>query len=268
MLAESPVVHADPSHHTNAHLVCAGADAVEASPENEIPPRQNQDHDGVTAEAEAANDAAAHLRNLQCVPLAAVTNSHAEGFADALFAARSGSSMELPAVAARMTKPISEFCALKELVKLYPWLPTLLAAVLRNQLRRPMSVSSTLAKLSMADAERIGDGLTALLAISPNAEHAVHEWLLQTPAMSEMQLKYRWFTPFMEQIAEQLFTTVGWGVQLRVAVCGLLTYVDVASDIKVTCGYFAKGQVSAAHMSLGFIACNVALQIMYGTHPA
>ena len=268
MLAESPVVPADPSHHTKAHLVCAGADAVEASPENEIPPRQNQDHDGVTAEAEAANDAAAHLRNLQCVPLAAVTNSHAEGFADALFAARSGSSMELPAVAARMTKPISEFCALKELVKLYPWLPTLLAAVLRNQLRRPMSVSSTLAKLSMADAERIGDGLTALLAISPNAEHAVHEWLLQTPAMSEMQLKYRWFTPFMEQIAGQLFTTVGWGVQLRVAVCGLLTYVDVASDIKVTSGYFANGQVSAAHMSLGFIACNVALQIMYGTHPA
>ena len=66
-------------------------------------------------------------------------------FADALFAVRSGRNMQLPAVteraSQRMDKP--EYCALQDLGKLYPSLPTLrlFAAVLRKKLRRPAQSS-------------------------------------------------------------------------------------------------------------------------------
>lgn len=222
-----------------------------------------QDQPDIAAD-EAADEAEARLPQLHRVPLAALTDILAEGLADALFAIRSGPSMELPAVTARVTKRMSEHRALKDLVELYPWLPTLLASVLRNQLRRATPVTSTLAELTSTDAESIGDGLTAKLALSRNAERAVHQWVLLTPAMSEMQLQHSWFTPFMERIAEQLFVKVGWHVQLRVWICGLLTYFDVASDITVICQYFANGQLAAAQISLGLIGYNFALQSLYG----
>ena len=71
------------------------------------------------------------------VQLVAITDDDARRLADALFAVRSGRSMLLPDVTERVSQRMDEYRALKELVALYPWLPTLLAAVLRKTLRRP-----------------------------------------------------------------------------------------------------------------------------------
>jgi hypothetical protein len=198
----------------------------------------------------------------QRLPLAVLTNDDARLLGDALFAIRSGRSMLLPAVTVRVSQRMMEYRALEELVSLYPWLPTMLAAVLRNKLRRRAPVAAQLAQLTTEEAARIGDGLGALLMMCPNAQTAVDEWLLQSVAMGEMRQQHPWFVPLIEQIAERLLTLVGHGLKLRLAVCALLTYGDVLSDAMVIRQYFAGGQIAAAQMSIAFIGANVVLQII------
>ncbi len=111
----------------------------------------------------------------QRLPLVELADDDARRLADALFAVRSGRSMVLPAVTKRVAERVDKYCALKELVALYPWLPILVAAVLRKKFRRTAASPTHLAQLTIDEAARIGDGLGILLATSPNAQAAVHE---------------------------------------------------------------------------------------------
>jgi hypothetical protein len=94
-----------------------------------------------------------------------------------------------------------------------------------------------------------------------NAQGAVHEWMLQSEAMREMQEQHRCFVPMVERIAELLLTAVGRGVKLRVLICALLSYLDVISDVTVIQQYIADGQLLAAQASLSFLGANLVLQI-------
>ena len=82
-----------------------------------------------------------------------------------------------------------------------------------HYLRYECRWSCGLSNLTTADAERIGDSLGTLMELSPTTLHAVSDWLLQTPAMSAMQQQHPWFRPFVERLAELLFTKVGCGMQ-------------------------------------------------------
>ncbi len=197
----------------------------------------------------------------QRLPLAALDDDDARRLADALFAIRSGQSMLLPAVTERVARRMDQYRALQELVTLYPSLPTLFAAVLRKKLRRPAPVTAHLSELTTDEAARIGDGLGMLIMTSPSAQVAVHEWLLQSEALREMQEQQPSFVPMVKRMAELLVTLVSQGVKLRVLICALLSYLDVLSDAVVIRQYFAAGEVTAAQASLGFLGANMVLQI-------
>jgi hypothetical protein len=197
----------------------------------------------------------------QRLPLAALNNDDARRLADALFAIRSGRSMLLPAVMERVSQRMDEYCAFQELVTLHPSLPTLFAAVLRKKLGRPAPVAAHLAELTTDDACRIGDGLGMLIMTSPNAQTAVHEWVLQSEAMREMEEQQPCFVPMVERMAELLLTLVSRGVKLRVLICVLLSYLDVISDGIVIRQFFSDGEVTAARASLGFLGANMVAQI-------
>jgi hypothetical protein len=170
--------------------------------------------------------------------------------------------MLLPAVTERVSQRMDEYRALQELVTLYPCLPTLFAAVLRKKLCRPAPVTAHLAELTTDEAARIGDGLGMLIMTSPSAQAAVHEWLLQSEALREMQEQQPCFVPMVERMAELLLTLVGWGVKLRVLICALLSYLDVLSDAVVIRQFVADGEVTAARASLGFLGANMVFQII------
>jgi hypothetical protein len=97
---------------------------------------------------------------------------------------------------------------------------------------------------------------------SPNAQVAVHEWLLQSEAMREMQEQQPCFVPMVERMAERLLTLVGLGVKLRVLICALLSYLDVLSDAIVIRQFFDAGELTAARASFGFLGANMVLQIV------
>jgi hypothetical protein len=156
---------------------------------------------------------------LRVVPLAALTCDDARILADALFGIRSGPSMLLPAVTDRVAGRMKTYHALDELVMLYPSLPTLFAAVLRKKLRRPAPVTAHLSELTTDEAARIGDGLGMLSMTSPSAQVAVHEWLLQSEALREMQEQQPCIVPMVERMAELLLTLVGSDIKLRARCC-------------------------------------------------
>ncbi len=62
--------------------------------------------------------------------------------------------MQLPAVLERVSQRMDKYRALQELATLYPFLPTLFAAVLRKKLRRPAPVTAHLAELTTDEAAR------------------------------------------------------------------------------------------------------------------
>ncbi len=169
--------------------------------------------------------------------------------------------MKLPAVTERVSQRMDEYRALQELVMLYPSLPTLFAAVLRKKLRRPTPVTAHLAELTTDEAARIGEGLGMLIMTSPNAQAAVHEWVLQSEALLEMEEQQPCFVPMVERMAELLLTLVSRGVKLRVLVCALLSYLDVISDAVVIRQYISDGELTAAKASFGFLGANLVFQI-------
>jgi hypothetical protein len=100
-----------------------------------------------------------------------------------------------------------------------------------------------------------------LIMTSPNAQVAVHEWVLQSEALREMQEQHPCFAPMVERMAELLLSLVGRGVKLRVLICALLSYMDVISDGIVIRQYFATGELTAAQASFGFLGANLVCQI-------
>ncbi len=170
--------------------------------------------------------------------------------------------MLLPAVTDRVAGRMKVYRALDELLTLHPSLPTLFAAVLRKKLRRPPPVTAHLAELTTDEAARIGDGLGMLIMTSPSAQVAVHEWVLQSEALQEMQEQQPCFVPMVERMAELLLTLVGRDVKLRVLICALLSYMDVLSDAVVIRQYVADGDETAARASLSFLGANMVFQIV------
>jgi hypothetical protein len=100
-----------------------------------------------------------------------------------------------------------------------------------------------------------------LIMTSPNSQTAVHEWVLQSEAMQEMQEQQPCFVPMVGRMAELLLSLVGSGVKLRVLISALLSYLDVFSDAVVIQQLFAAGELTAAQASLGFLGANMVLQI-------
>jgi hypothetical protein len=238
-------------------IVCSVVDArVSGLPHRVEKPTSGQPNELAAASQRAGTPC------LKTALLVTITDDDAKLLADALFAVRSGLSMLLPAVTERVAQKMDMYKALQELVALYPWLPTLLAAVLRKKLRRPAPVLACLTELTTDEAARIGDGLGMLIVTSPNAKLAVDEWVLQSVAMGELQERHPWFVPMVERIAELLLTLVGRGMQLRVLLCAVLSYMDVISDAQVIEQYFASGQLMAAQASLGFLGLNMLFQII------
>jgi hypothetical protein len=66
----------------------------------------------------------------------------------------------------------------------------------------------------------------------------------------------------VEQIAQALLRQASWGLYMRVIVCGVLTYLDLSSDILVTKQYFESGEVTGATLTICFLVMNLALQII------
>ncbi len=114
--------------------------------------------------------------------------------------------------------------------------------------QRAKAVKSRLFNLSRKEAKSIGGALSTFLVTSTLPEAAVDEWISRYPALIELDETYAWFCPMMSTIAAQLLGDAAWGVKLRVAIGGALTFLDIFTDVLIIIKYMKEPDMALLSM--------------------
>ena len=101
--------------------------------------------------------------------------------------------------------------ALRELCELHPWFPSLMEGMLNNHITiGAPSVNSKMLNLSKKEANTIGRRTAKILREKAITEAAVDQWMIQHPAMMEMNEKYDFFIPMCIVIGRQKVMDAPW----------------------------------------------------------
>ena len=85
---------------------------------------------------------------------------------------------------------VGQITVLREAKAQHEWLDELLFYIIRNKLRPPASCKVKLANITREDAAKLGGALASLLVSNVTAVAAVDEWIVTTPALTEMDNTY------------------------------------------------------------------------------
>ena len=85
---------------------------------------------------------------------------------------------------------VGQITVLREAKAQHEWLDELLFYIIRNTIRPPASCKVKLANLTREDAAKLGAALASLLVSNVTAVAAVDEWIVTTPALTEMDTAY------------------------------------------------------------------------------
>ena len=85
---------------------------------------------------------------------------------------------------------VGQITVLREAKAQHEWLDELLFYIIRNKLRPLASCKVKLANITREDAAKLGGALASLLVYNVTAVAAVDEWIVTTPALTEMDTSY------------------------------------------------------------------------------
>jgi hypothetical protein len=159
---------------------------------------------------------------------------------------------------------MEKYAALAELRSRYPWIEPMLFEILQNNLWLSFGhkvVATSPSQVTLEQGSHMGKSLAIQLAWEGRATSATHSWARGFPALTELQAVQPWFFVMVLQIGQSLLVKGNLGMYMRVLFCGMLTYLDLGSDILVIRQYLESGELTGALLSLGFLALNLILQI-------
>jgi hypothetical protein len=114
-------------------------------------------------------------------------------------------------------------------------------------------------ELGEKEGREIGESLARSLAIKTLPAAAVDAFILNFPALQELDVEYEWFRPMLDTISYRLLEEVPWGLKARVTVGAITSMTDLLTDVYVTYmfwsdenyGYF-KASFASLVASIGF----------------
>jgi hypothetical protein len=139
----------------------------------------------------------------------------------------------------------------------------MLVEILCNKLQLSFghTVATSPSQVTAEQGSHVGKGLAFQLVWHGRAAPAIQAWVRQFPALQQLQALHPWVLVMVQQIAAALLTQASWGLHMRVLLCGLLTYLDLGSDLLVTKQYLDDGEVTGAALTLSFLAVNMSFQV-------
>jgi hypothetical protein len=187
------------------------------------------------------------LRLLAQRALDSIGDADAAILADALLSKR-GSKLRL----GQVRVCIGKFGALAELRSRFPWIEPMLVEILCYQLQLSFgqTVATSPSQVTAEQGSHIGKSLALQLVWHGRAAPAIQAWIRQFPALQQLQALHPWVFVMLQRIAAVLLMQASWGIYPRVLFCGLLTYLDLASDLLVTKQYLEHGEVTGATLTL------------------
>ena len=155
---------------------------------------------------------------------------------------------------------------LRAAVENLPVFEVMLVAVVNNRLHFGSKVEGNAAELQDSHARAIGKSLAITLLTSTAVAAAIDEWILQFPALQELDKEYDWFRVMMETVGLKLMEGAAWGMKARVIIGACSSMTDLLTDVYVTYMFWSAGKEGYFKASLASLAVSVTCQlfVVYG----
>jgi hypothetical protein len=152
---------------------------------------------------------------------------------------------------------------LRQAAEKYAFVTPMLGAVVKNKLCKLRKVKGKAVDLGEKEGREIGESLARSLAINTQPVAAVDAFILNFPALQELDEEYEWFRPMLETISYRLLEEVPWGLKARVTVGAITSMADLLTDVYVTYMFWSNENKEYFKASLASLAVSIGLQ-MFG----
>ena len=152
--------------------------------------------------------------------------------------------------------------ALGELVQKHSFIAPVLRAIVENKLRSVAKVEGEAESLGEMEGMAIGSSLAISLATTLFATIGVDEWILQFPALQEIDKEHSWFRLMVEAVSFILIGDVGWGLKMRVAIGAAMSWSDLMTDIFVSYMYWEQGRDAYFEAIMTMLGVSISLQFV------
>jgi hypothetical protein len=150
---------------------------------------------------------------------------------------------------------------LRQAAEKYVFVTPMLCAVVKNKLCKLRKVESRAAELGEKEGREIGESLARSLAINTQPVAAVDAFILNFPALQELDEEYDWFRPMLETISYRLLEEVPWGLKLRVIVGAITSMADLLTDVYVTYMFLSDEKYGYFKASLASLVVSIGIQM-------
>jgi hypothetical protein len=112
------------------------------------------------------------------------------------------------------------------------------------------------------EGREIGESLARSLAINTQPVAAVDAFILNFPALQELDEEYEWFRPMLETISYRLLEEVPWGLKMRVTVGAITSMTDLLTDVFVTYMFWRGKKYGYFKASLASLIVSMGIQML------
>jgi hypothetical protein len=152
---------------------------------------------------------------------------------------------------------------LRQAVENYAFVTPMLGAVVKNKLCKLRKVEGKAVELREKEGREIGESLARSLAINTQPVAAVDAFILNFPALQELDEEYEWFRPMLETISYRLLEEVPWGLKMRVTVGAITSIADLVTDAYVTYMFWSGGKDGYFKASLSSLMVSMGIQMLF-----
>ena len=92
------------------------------------------------------------------------------------------------------------------------------------------------------------------------AESGLDQWRLNYPALVEFWERHQFAESLFLIVAKHVLRKAIWGLQWRVAIGAVLSFIDILTDIFMITIYIKEGSMQLAYMNISMISLNLLLQ--------
>jgi hypothetical protein len=151
---------------------------------------------------------------------------------------------------------------LRQAAEKHVFVTPMLGAVVKNKLCKLRKVEGKAVELGEKDGREIGESLARSLAINTQPVAAVDAFILNFPALQELDEEYEWFRPLLETISYRLLEEVPWGLKARVTVGAITSMIDLLTDVYVTYMFWSDKKYGYFKASLASLAASMGIQML------
>jgi len=151
---------------------------------------------------------------------------------------------------------------LRQAAEKYMFVTPMLGAVVKNKLCKLRKIEGKAVELGEKEGRGIGESLAMSLAVNTQPSAAVDEFILNFPALQDLDEEYEWFRPMLETISYRLLEEVPWGLKARVTVGAITSMADLLTDVYVTYMFWSDEKYGYFKASLASLALSIGIQML------